>query len=206
MTVIAKVLMSISFVSDVAQFQGKFHFHLEKGFWNPFKAFKNSYVNHQWCIRPMRTEDSGNMNLDNSFNVLWLSLLIYKMGTIILCINKRVDAESERQWVWRKERWETWRCHSQRRVGLFGLSRKLHPVSYSHSKSLFTCTPWFFLYNSCNDQKILLSCLGILAGWLNAQSTHLNQHKSATWRRGNRKGLLSLHWSHSHPSTCPHKY
>lgn len=144
------------------------------------------------------------MNLDNSFNILWLSFLIYKMGIITLCINKGLklnlnDSEC------REERRDTWRCYSQCRGWLSGL-RKLPPVSCSHGKSLFTRTPWFFLYNSCNDQKLLLSCLNILAGWLNAQSAHLNLHKSATWRRGKRRGLLSLRWSHSHPSTCPHKY
>lgn len=72
--------------------------------------------------------------------------------------------------VWRKDRCEMWMYYSQCKVWSFGHSRKLYPAGYSHSRSLFTHTPWFFLYNSCNDQKLSLSCLRILAGWLNAQS------------------------------------
>lgn len=66
--------------------------------------------------------------------------------------------------------------------------RQVYSVCCSHSQSLFTCTHRVFLYNSRNHAKWWLSSLSILAGWLNAQSTLLNQSKNGTRRRGNGTG------------------
>lgn len=113
---------------------------------------------------------------------------------MVLWVNRRVGVLAEWEWVKRKEMQRIHESTVQNtKYDCLGPAEN-YPVSCSHNKliHLHPCS-------SEKDQKLLLSCLSVLAGWLNARSSHLNQRKSETWRRGS-KGTAG---SHSRLSPAP---
>lgn len=120
------------------------------------------------------------MNLGNSFSNLCLSFFVYRMEIINNLLNQNNSEYKKYRQRMHETAIQNAECYYLDLVGNYSQCVPLVKV--------YSLAPLDSFSAIHVITKLLLFCLSILSGWLNAQNSHLNQHKNETWRRKIERG------------------